>query len=158
MKYFTIKEMCVSGSYPKLVEIPASGSQVERNLTYLIEKLLDPIRAKIGKPMKVTSGYRPNRLNTAVKGAKNSNHLYGYAADVITGNGGSDNLKIVYALLELGIPFDECIIERGTLQKPQWIHLAVKPSGNRKRFSYSPSPNVYLPVKYTKEVNYKLSV
>lgn len=148
----------MSGSYPKLVEIPAHGSQIEQNLTYLIEKLLDPIREKIGKPMRVTSGYRPNRLNTAVKGAKNSNHLYGYAADVMTGNGGADNLQIVYALLDLGIPFDECIIERGTLQKPQWIHLAVKKSGNRKRFSYSPSANTYLPVKYKKETHYTLSV
>lgn len=143
--WFKLSEFAVSASYPKLVEQPTGV--IAANIQNLIVKLLDPVRVKIGKPIKVTSGYRPPKLNNAVKGAKNSNHLYGYAADLITGNGRSDNLKIVYAIFELGLDFDEIIIEKGTLSAPQWIHVALKPSGNRRKFLYSPDGKTYKNLK-----------
>lgn len=155
MKYFKLNEFAVSSSYPKLVEQPTDT--VAKNIELFIDKVLDPIREKIGIPITITSGYRPSKLNKAVGGAANSNHLYGYAADLVCGNKRSDNLKIVYALLDLGLPFDECIIEKGTLTNPQWIHLAYKPSGNRRRFEYSSNGKSYRPVKAVKQVTWKLS-
>lgn len=153
MKYFRLEEFAVSSSYPKLVELP-KGS-IEQNVKLLVEVLLDPIREKIGMPITVTSGYRPKKLNDAVGGAKNSNHLYGYAADVQCGNKRSDNLKIVYALLELGCDWDECIIEKGTLTAPQWIHIAFKRTGNRRRLEFY-NGKTYRAVTATKQVTWKL--
>lgn len=151
MKYFSIRELCVSSSYPHLVRIPIEGSTIYSNLKNLIENLLDPIREKLEKPIIVTSGYRHPKLNKAVGGSKTSNHLYGYAADVhIKG----DNIEIVETLLELGINFDECICEGSVFNKEnelvscKWVHLALKPSNNRKKFIYTSNFKNYFPLKY----------
>lgn len=163
MKYFNIAEMCVSGSHPLLVEKPKPGTYVYNNLVKLIETTLDPIREKIGQPIRVTSGYRCPKLNAAVGGSKTSNHLEGCAADCHTGNKNSDNLKIVDALLELGIDYDECIVEGakfnsfGKLIGCQWIHLATKSVGNRKKFIYTTDFKTYHLLKRTEITNYEYS-
>lgn len=155
--YFTIKELCTSGSHPNLVEIPGEGTDTRRNLQNLIDKCLDPVREKLAQPVIVTSGFRPKRLNDAVKGAKNSNHLYGYAADCHTGNNSTDNVKIIKAVLKLGIIYDELIAEGakfngdGTLKSCDWVHVAVKPNAkdNRMKCLYTIDKRTYSPLKKT---------
>ena len=44
--------------------------------------LLQAIREHFGKPVTITSGYRTAAHNTAVDGAKSSQHLLGRAADI----------------------------------------------------------------------------
>ena len=45
---------------------------------------LEELRTSIGnKPIKVTSGYRTPEYNRLVGGARNSQHMYGKAADVM---------------------------------------------------------------------------
>lgn len=157
LKYFSVRELCCSSSYPKLVEIPKEGSTEYNNLKNLIENLLDPIREKLGGPITVTSGYRPERLNKAVGGATNSNHLYGFAADVHFGNDRSDNVKIIEALLSLNIPYDECIAEKslfnksGELVSASWIHVALRPEHNRKKLIYTTNFKNYYPLKFNKK-------
>lgn len=154
MKYFTIEECSVSGSYPKLVEIPKQGSTEYTNLKRLIENLLDPIREKLGGPVKVTSGFRNKKLNAAVNGAKNSNHLFGCAADIHFGNDRSDNVKIAMAVLILGIPFDEVICEgaifnkEGELVSCKWCHVALRPENNRRKFLYTSDFKTYHTLKF----------
>lgn len=153
MTYFTVNELCCSSSHPSLVKIPEEGSAEYNNIKNLIENLLDLVRAALGQPITVTSGYRPTALNKAVGGSKTSNHLYGYAADCHTGNNGTDNVKIVEALLSLKIPFDECIVEKavfkkdGTLSSCKWVHLALRPSGNRSKLLYTDG-KTYHPLKW----------
>ena len=151
--YFTLNELCCSGSYPRLVEIPKENTSEYKNIMNLIQNLLNPIREKLGKPIRVTSGYRPAALNKAVGGAANSNHLYGCAADIHTGNDSTDNVKIVEALISLGIPYDECISEKslfnksGELVSASWIHVALRPYNNRKKFLYTSDMKHYYPLK-----------
>lgn len=45
--------------------------------------VLQRIRSHFNKPITINSGYRTHARNTAVKGAKNSQHLYGMAADIV---------------------------------------------------------------------------
>lgn len=158
MKYFTINELCVSGSYPRMVEIPKQGSSEYANLKNLIERLLDPVRERLGAPVRVTSGYRPPRLNKAVGGASNSNHLYGCAADIHTGNDGTDNVKIIESLLNLGIVYDECIAEgavfdkSGNLVSCKWVHVALRQNNNRRKFIYTSDMKTYHPLKKTTKI------
>ena len=142
--------MCVSGSFPKLVVVPEKGTKIYNNLVYLIEHLLDPVRERLGKAVIVTSGYRNEKLNKAVGGSSTSNHLYGHAADVhIKGN----NVEIIEALLSLDIEFDECIAEKAVFNKQgeltgcEWVHLAVKPTGNRNKFIYTSDMKSYHKLK-----------
>ena len=156
--YFSIeKEMCVSGSHPSLTETPPKGGTIWNNLQNLIDKCLDPVREKLAQPVIVTSAYRPPRLNAKVGGAKNSNHLYGYAADIHTGNGSTDNVKIIKTVLKLGIIYDELIAEGakfnsdGTLKSCEWVHVAVRPNDNDNRMKclYTIDKKTYHPLKKT---------
>lgn len=156
--YFDIyNELCVSASHPALVEYPPYGSTVWNNLQNLIDKCLDPVREKLGQPVWCTSGWRGQRLNVACKGAANSNHLYGYAADIHTGNNSTDNVKIVKAVLQLGIIYDELIAEGakfnadGTLKSCEWVHVAVRPNtaSNRMKCLYTIDKKTYHPLKKT---------
>lgn len=54
---------------------------VER-LRELCKELLEPVRALVG-PLRVTSGYRRSKVNTAVGGSDTSAHMSGWAADVM---------------------------------------------------------------------------
>lgn len=150
LKHFSVRELCCSSAYPKFVEVPKEGSTEYKNIVVLIQSLLDPIREKLGRPIIVTSGYRPKPLNDAVGGSSTSNHLFGYAADVhIKGN----NVEIVEALLELGINFDECICEgavfnkEGELVSCKWVHLALRPSNNRNKLLYTTNLKNYYKLK-----------
>lgn len=57
-------------------QLPENGMNPE-----LIE-LLQAIRDKIGKPILITSGYRCEKYNRQVGGAKHSQHVLGNAADI----------------------------------------------------------------------------
>ncbi len=163
MKYFTVNELCVSATYPKLVEVPKPGTSIYNNIVKLINNLLDPVRTKLNQPISVSSGYRNEKLNTATKGSKTSMHRYGLAADTHTGKGGADNLKIVEALLESNVPFDQCIIEYPTIKNGKiiaasWIHLGLNTNGNnRKQILYTIDGLHYPTVKINKNIQYNFN-
>lgn len=163
MQYFTVNELCVSGSRPDLVEVPSKGSSIYNNIVFFIETFLDPVRQKLGRPIVVTSGYRPTALNIAVGGSRTSNHTAGFASDCHTGNNGSDNLSIVAAALETGLEFDEIIIEgakfdaKGEIVSCKWVHLAKKRVNNRRKFLWTSDMKTYHTVKATKTIKYKFT-
>ena len=48
-----------------------------------MENVLQPLRQLYGKPIIINSAFRSIVVNNAVKGAKNSQHLCGKAADIM---------------------------------------------------------------------------
>ncbi len=52
------------------------------NLRGLVKHVLQPLRAEYNSMIYPTSGYRCERLNIAVGGSKNSDHMRGMAVDV----------------------------------------------------------------------------
>lgn len=63
--------------------------ELESNLAALL-KAVNVIRKAYGKPMIVSSGYRPGAYNTAAGGAKKSNHMICKAVDFKDPNGDLD--------------------------------------------------------------------
>lgn len=55
--------------------------ELEKNLLELLIRI-NTIRAAWGKPMTVTSGYRPGHFNTLAKGAVRSKHMTCQAVDI----------------------------------------------------------------------------
>ena len=51
------------------------------NMTYGCLMLLEPARQVVG-PILINSGFRSSRVNALVGGVKNSQHLFGQAADI----------------------------------------------------------------------------
>ena len=120
MKYFTIKELCKSSTAIQKRIDNTPNSEIVSNLKQLVDQVLDPLRKRYGKPIKVNSGYRCEQLNKAVKGAVNSQHIKGLAADITAGS--AEENKILFQLVqELNLPFDQLIDEK----KFSWIHVSV---------------------------------
>ena len=129
MRYFTIEELCYSATAKRLGIDNSPNKEVVENLNKLVENVLVPLREKYGKPIMVSSGYRCEKLNKAVGGAAKSQHLTGKAADIMVVNkDGSVNTKETRKLYDIivkqQLPFDQIILEKGTQQNPQWVHVS----------------------------------
>lgn len=82
--YFNIKEM-TSSQTAKLYHIDNTPTkEVVENLKKVMY-ILDIVRAHIGKPILINSGYRCEKLNEMVGGVQKSMHTKGLAADLRTG-------------------------------------------------------------------------
>lgn len=129
---FTLIEM-ISSDRAKKLGIPNIPDDAHvMNLISLCQDLLEPMRAIIGMPMKINSGYRSPEVNTAVGGVWNSAHLDGRAADFVVP---SMDLNQAWGMLVLKkdeLPFDQLIWETNRLGS-QWIHAAIAKQGETPR-------------------------
>jgi hypothetical protein len=76
---FHLGEAAVSAAHPALVE-PVPGRFVP-NIVRLLFGVLQPLREHSGEPISINSGYRAERLNTALGGSSTSQHVRGEAID-----------------------------------------------------------------------------
>ena len=141
MKYFSEKEFwcrcsqCQKGDAE--MGIPPGGmiGGVPENVKALVENVLDPLREKYGKPIRVNSGYRCPKHNLAVGGASRSQHLLGEAADIapvssfrVQDPGYKDELARLVEIIKENGKFDQLIIY------PSFVHVSWKRFGpNRKQ-------------------------
>ena len=127
MKWFTLKEFVKSNTAARLGINNNPSEDVKKNIELLVEKILDPLREKFGKPIIVTSGYRCKELNKAVGGAAKSQHMSGEAADIRSvEDSKSANKELFNLIIELGLPFDQLINEHDY----DWVHVSY---GKRNR-------------------------
>ena len=104
--------------------------QEVKNLTALIEKVLDPLREAYGRPIIVTSGYRCEKLNKLVGGSASSQHKKGEAADIKTiEDTPEENKKLFDLIVKLGLPFDQLINEYNY----DWVHVSFGARHRRQK-------------------------
>lgn len=125
-KNFTLRELTKSETAERLGILNTPTKEVLANLQELASTVLQPIRDKWGEPIIITSGYRSPRLNSAVGGAVNSQHMIGQAADIRTvSDKVSDNYKLfclIRDLIDSGeITVGQLIDEHGY----SWIHVST---------------------------------
>ena len=129
MKYFTLKELTKSETAIRHGINNTPDKKSQQNLKKLVEFILDPLREAYGKPIVVTSGYRCDKLNTILGGAKTSQHRLGEAVDIRTlEDTPEENKKIFDLIQELNLPFDQLINEYNY----DWIHVSHS-NENRKQ-------------------------
>ncbi|NJM99421.1 MAG: peptidase M15 [Phormidesmis sp. RL_2_1] len=126
---FRLWELVKSSTADRLGIDNTPNSEEIGNLRKLCEKILQPARDALG-PIRISSGFRSEELNIAVGGVSNSDHRLGFAADVIPINVGTK--KLAEWVVENCPEFDQVILEFGTLDNPNWIHLSAAPR-NRKQ-------------------------
>lgn len=98
----------------------------------LCTKVLEPLRAHFGRPIRITSGFRSPRLCLAVGSKTSSQHAAGEAADFeITG---IDNLTAAKYIRDR-LPFDQLILENHVMGDPNsgWIHASYRDGRLRKQ-------------------------
>jgi len=107
----------------KIDNTPDADTLVRMKL--VAEKCFQPVREWYGKPINVNSFYRSEKLNWAIGGAKNSQHMKGEAIDISAGSS-IENEKI-FNWLKDNVEFDQLLNEYGF----KWIHISYKINGNR---------------------------
>lgn len=125
-QHFTLAELTASQHAARrgIDNTPDETSMIA--LTELCRNVLDPLRDALGVPVVVNSGYRSPRVNKAVGGSKNSQHMLGEAADIIVP--GVAVGVVVAKLTELKLPFDQLIDEFGA-----WVHVSHRQAGQNRR-------------------------
>jgi uncharacterized protein YcbK (DUF882 family) len=122
MKYFTIKELTKSSTAEAKGIDNTPTPEVERNLTALVENVLDGVREIYGKPITVNSGYRCTELNKAVGGSATSDHVKGMAVD-LTGGNKIENERL-FNIIKHNFHFSQLIDEKNF----SWIHVSYNPN------------------------------
>ena len=120
--YFTIDELCASDTAKKYGIDNTPNPTIITRLQRLIN-FLNPIREAWGSAIKVTSGYRCEKLNCLVGGSKTSSHTIGYGVDLIPLNGKMSEFKKFIVDYMKNKMFDQCIIEKSG--KTEWIHIGL---------------------------------
>lgn len=90
---------------------------IKDNLISLCGAVLEPLRALTGSAILISSGYRCERLNNAIGGAENSQHVKGQAADIKSATLTVEELYV--KIKTSGIVFDQLIQEFG-----RWVHIS----------------------------------
>lgn len=133
-KYFTIAELTYSAAAARKKIDNTPNEEELAHLNELIE-VLDRIREAWGSAIIVSSGFRCERLNKILGGAKNSAHKYGYAVDIEPKNGkNKEFLKFLEKwLLDNNQPWDQLISEYPVDGVPAWIHFGLKNKDGKQR-------------------------
>ena len=125
MKYFKLSEFCQSKTAKDHGIDMTPPARVKASLEALVVNVLDPLREAVGKPIVVSSGYRPEKLNALIGGAATSQHSLGQAADINIG--GMAPKQVCELIIKLGLPFDQLIMEFG-----RWTHVSYGPRNRRQ--------------------------
>lgn len=132
--HFTLEELYAS-STAKAKGIDNKPSvQKMINLVYLCAYVLEPLREAMGEPIKISSGYRCEKLNAAVGGAANSQHMKGQAADLCI-DGDIEKGKRWFNWIKDHCLFDQLIWEHDK-SGTYWVHVSFIYPGfgkNRKQ-------------------------
>ena len=130
--HFTIEELYASDTAKRLGIDNKPTTQKLINLVYLAAYVLEPLRVAMGRPIRISSGYRCERLNTAVGGVRNSQHLKGQAADISI-EGDMAFGKRIFDYIKSHLQFDQLIWEHDK-NGTYWVHVSfVYPDFGKNR-------------------------
>ena len=122
--HFSLAELVASQVATRKGIDNAPAAAIVANLTRLAA-LLEQVRALVGAPIAISSGYRSPALNKAVGGAANSAHVLGLAADISTAKLAPKALALL--IRQSDITFDQLIYE-GT-----WVHIGLSTGVPRRQ-------------------------
>ena len=120
-----------------------------KNIEKLAVNVLQPAREALGK-IRILSGYRSRKLNTAIGGSKYSNHCRGEASDIESGEDVSliDLLEWIYYNTQFRTLIAEYFDSDG------WCHVDYREGGNLKRLKLKDKNHNYktVSIDYIKEL------
>ena len=131
-KNFTLEEFTTSDTAKAKGISNIPSTQQVANLCALVHHVLQPLRDAMGQEIKIGSGYRCPRLNAAVGGVSNSQHLNGEAADLCI-DGDKLKGKRWFDWIKAHVVFDQLIMEHNA-KGSYWVHVSYRADGkNRKQ-------------------------
>jgi len=116
-EHFTLQELTHSDAAVRQGWENNPDANEINNLTRLAE-LLEQVRALLGKPISINSGYRSKKVNDSVGSKDSSQHRIGCAADIRVS--GMTPSQVCEAIKASDIQFDQLIREFDS-----WTHISV---------------------------------
>lgn len=130
-KHLSLSEVIKSGTAKRLGIDNTPTPEHMHNILLIAEKVFEPVREHFGKPLYVSSGYRSETLNKAIKGSSRSQHCKGEALDLDAQVYGGFTNKELFDYIKDNLVFDQMIWEFGTDEEPDWVHVSYKKGKNR---------------------------
>lgn len=124
-EHFTLEELTASDYAVRHGLDNTPPADIMDNLRR-VAAVLELVRAAVGKPVIVTSGYRSPVVNAGVGGTGTSAHCQGLAADIKVP--GMRPYDVCQAIRKAGIGFDQLILEYGA-----WTHIGLPGPGKGPR-------------------------
>ncbi|WP_295850294.1 D-Ala-D-Ala carboxypeptidase family metallohydrolase [uncultured Xylophilus sp.] len=123
-EHFTLAELTAS-SKAQTLGIDNTPEQAIVPRLIRTAEMLERIRATLGRPVTVTSGYRCAELNRAVGGVTSSDHMQGHAADIVCpGYGTPTQIARTLAPLVSVLGIGQLILEG--VKGKQWVHVSTR--------------------------------
>ena len=129
----SLEELTTSQTATRLKINNTPTPEIIENLK-VVAAQVQKVRDHFGKPLIISSGYRSEKLNSAIGGARNSQHTKGEAIDIQSTNGYTN--ADIFNYIKNNLDFDQLIWEYGTRKEPKWVHISYKKAGNRKQILY----------------------
>lgn len=124
-EHFTLEEFTISQEAVRSGLRNAPDVAQTEALCLLCENVLEPLRARIKRPIVVSSGFRSKSVNTRIGGSATSQHCKGEAADILVP--GMDTADVVDLIRAMRLPFDQVIDEFA-----RWVHVSHSRSGGNR--------------------------
>ncbi len=131
-RYFTWSELTTTSRNVDNTPTPEAAD----NLRALCAQLLDPLRERVGRSLRVNSGYRSPEVNALVGGSRTSQHMTGEAVDLQPPPGYTSKQFAQY-VLDSGLPVDQVIwydVARGG-----HTHVSFSRTRNRRQTLHAPA-------------------
>lgn len=130
--HFKLSEF-TNSSTAKAQEIDNTPTlEIVERLQLLCINVLEPLRNAFDRPICIGSGFRCAKLNKAVGGVSNSQHMTGEAADIHVPDVATG--REWFEWIRKNCIFDQLICERENKNSTRfWIHVSFKSSGNRRQ-------------------------
>lgn len=118
MKHFSEKEL----------GIEKATQEIKENMILLVDKVLDPLRGKVGA-IQINSGYRTPAHNKEIGGSPTSQHITGMACDIFPIQ---EDIDTVFSMIIREFKYDQVILEKNS-RGSRWIHISYNKKGNRQK-------------------------
>lgn len=133
--HFTLSEFEHSNTAEKFKINNTIPRNLLDNVKFGCEKILEPLRITIGKPIKITSGFRSVKLNNLIGGVPNSYHTIGCAADIHVEDFTDATEK--FQILR-GNKYVDVLLFEHTKNGSKWIHVQWSPTREpRQHFNFN---------------------
>ena len=118
-EHFTLEEFIISQTaIRKNIDNTPNKKEIAA-MKLLCATILERLRNALDKPINISSGFRCEKLNAAIGGAKQSQHIKGEAADI--GAKGFTTEQLYQYIKISGVPFDQLIQEFDS-----WVHVSYR--------------------------------
>ena len=132
-KNISYKEATHSTTAKRLGIDNTPNAEQMSNMRYVAENVFQPIREHFGVPIYISSFYRSEALNKAIRGSSSSTYIKGEAMDLDADVFGRINNAQIFNYIKDHLEFDQLIWEFGTDDNPAWVHVSLSKRNNRNQ-------------------------